>query len=157
METIYNVQYFINKFSAISDDMWISGSLNNGRACCALGHCGVLEQNIGEEGEINHSEGEALAILLSIVHPSNNNFAVVYKLNDGYLTKYPQPTPKERILAALYDVKAIQEKENILASEELINKALQSGDPEDIEDNGSDIHPEWKIKQIGNIEVSELI
>lgn len=87
---MYDVNYFIKKFEAIPEEMWTTGEFDRGDGCkCALGHCGV-----------NHfqgtDEGKALHYLL-------NYYAD--EINDGASERYQQDTPKQRILAALNDVK----------------------------------------------------
>ena len=83
---IYNVNYFIKKFEAIPEDQWTTGSFRDehGRKC-ALGHCLTL-----------HEEQAALISLLRYT---------TSEINDGERDRYQQPTPKQRILAALNDVK----------------------------------------------------
>jgi len=53
----------------------------------------------------------ALAVLLKPVsHPdATHTFSIIWAVNDGNLRRYSQPTPKQRILAALYDIKKMQQ------------------------------------------------
>lgn len=116
MKAIYDVNYFIAKFEAIPDDKWITGSLGiagSGKHC-ALGHCGVEDSKETEEAH-------ALGALFGFFNPME-----VWKVND--LSIFPEdqripivalveniPTPKQRILAALYDIKKRQEpKERVV-------------------------------------------
>jgi len=91
----FDVNYFIKKFEAIPEELWAINSFQDelGRYC-ALGHCGY-----GLNAET--SEGATLNKLLGWV---------TIAINDGRHKKYPQPTPKQRILAALHDIK---EKNNV--------------------------------------------
>lgn len=88
----YDVDYFIAKFEAIPEELWfVNGYTDFTGRHCALGHC-------GETG--NHfarcDEAETLQRILQ-----NDTVPI----NDGYHPWYHQPTPKQRILAALGDVK----------------------------------------------------
>lgn len=99
----YSVQFFIDKFSAIPEDRWVIGEFSDfsdNNNCCALGHCGV-RNNMGT------LEGTALGKLFKILCPDDS---FVAQVNDGEATQYGQQTPKTRILAALYDIKSLQEK-----------------------------------------------
>lgn len=89
---MYTVDYFISKFEAIPEDKWcvdFTEDYNGNR--CALGHC----------GGINTHESNILRSILCMP---------VSFLNDGLKPEYPQPTPKQRILAALYDIRAKESK-----------------------------------------------
>jgi hypothetical protein len=110
----YTVDYFIKKFEAIPEGLWNIGAYHSldGKSC-ALGHCGGNAKNhlVGCE------EGLALwelfwNVLQKFVHDINDC--------EDY---YPQPTPKQRILAALYDIKAQQN--NVDAAKKIIQSKLQ--------------------------------
>lgn len=92
-KTTHDADYFIAKFEAIPEEQWCTGRLrdNSGR-CCASGHCGRDDPLVPTE------ESTALAIVLRRWD--------VPGINDGDYAQYPQPTPKQRILAALRDIKA---------------------------------------------------
>lgn len=107
MDTIYNVDYFIKKFEAIPENQWITGGLGYKGRHCALGHCGVT--NLSH----HNKESSALGQLLGLSCPGE-----VWKINDLAAWSDPVcdpyrhlPTPKQRILAALLDVKAKQQSE----------------------------------------------
>jgi hypothetical protein len=87
--TVYNAQYFIDKFSTIPEEKWCTGKFEDehGRHC-ALGHCGARKSFVRTE------EANALSAL---IWPMS--------INDGDADDYQQPTPKQRILAALEDAK----------------------------------------------------
>lgn len=94
---MYDCDYFIKKFEAIPEDNWWVGDFRNmGNHCqfCALGHCGMTYHN-------STKESDALDELFGD--------AVVPEINDGENPAYQQPTPKQRILAALYDIKKLSE------------------------------------------------
>lgn len=117
----YTVSYFINKFEAIPEEKWISSDLERNGSCCAAGHCGIrkshIEETLGESYFMNIDckeikEATALAEILSSVSKYKEPYQIIWNMNDGFSSPYSdQPTPKQRILASLYDVKALQEKE----------------------------------------------
>lgn len=92
----WDTDYFIKKFSAIPDELWITGVLFKEGACCALGHCGW-----GRVTEAFPREADALITLVRNAGIRGN----VADLNDGMHPDFTQPTPKARILAALEVVK----------------------------------------------------
>lgn len=108
--TIYTVDYFIKKFECINEDKWVEGSLQQGDKHCAGGHCGMrLADDYNEIQEAQH-----LLSILSVLGLKSNRYAseffcVVAELNDGHFKEYQQATPKQRILAALYDIKKLQQ------------------------------------------------
>lgn len=106
METSYSVEFFIRKFQAIPEEKWcvFTRQDTNGRRC-ALGHISV---------NFDSPELNALHALMPFRHlTSDFSFMApaegVAPTNNGTNPRYQQPTPKERILAALYDVKKMQE------------------------------------------------
>mgnify|MGYP005833708425 CR=1 FL=1 len=88
----YDLKYFIEKFVAIPDDEWTTNDFENyiGQRC-ALGHCGFRKGQTS-----GFAEGDHLMELLG--HE-------VVAINDGVVTHYKQKTPKQRILAALKDIR----------------------------------------------------
>ncbi len=97
----YDIDYFINKFTAIPDDKWTTRryeTIND--KCCALGHCG--------ERTTKHTiEATTLNDIIAnshIIPPQSKSTTIVY-INDGDHNDYKQDTPKARILAALNDIK----------------------------------------------------
>jgi hypothetical protein len=103
----YDVDYFLAKFSAIPEDRWTTGSIGISDLSprkCALGHCGVNSYSLITD------EALALAKLLKQVieldFRYSNEFDRVWFLNDSTRHGYTQPTPKQRVLAALRDIKA---------------------------------------------------
>lgn len=88
----YTVEYFLDKFEAIPEDQWCTGGLadQDGRRC-AYGHC----CNIDKFG-VNFTD-ESRALLQLGWYPT--------VVNDGHSPRYQQPTPKQRVLAALRDLK----------------------------------------------------
>lgn len=111
METgTYDVNWFIKKFEAIPEDKWVVGVFQEGDKCCAQGHCGMNENNCWPiwNGERPDHEGYALYRFFPDEYMLN-----VAGINNGQHPDYQQSTPKARILAALYDIKAKIEKETV--------------------------------------------
>lgn len=107
----YSVDHFISKFLAIPEEMWGEGMFGKEKKCAA-GHCGIRH-----ESDFNaNSEAKALVDLFLTLNIKSHGhfyknilFDTVVAVNDGHAVNYPQPTPKQRILAALYDIKRMQE------------------------------------------------
>lgn len=100
MTTKYTVDYFIQKFEAIPDELWCVDKFENERGQrCVLGHCGRNSENKFQPTE----ESWELDKLIFRIHSCA--FEPVACINNGTCLNYPQPTPKARILAALKDVK----------------------------------------------------
>lgn len=138
-ETVFDVDYFLRKFEAIPEDKWCVDTFQdeNGR-CCAQGFCGfntwnavVLWDWAKYNKKVNH-EGVELVRLFS----KYTGYQVA-EINNYTYHKYNQDTPKQRILAALRDIKAKQQAETptypditkslaILPTEELADKKLKT-------------------------------
>lgn len=92
----YNVDYFIKKFEAISEEFWAVGAIEDGLGRrCAMGHC--------TNGRCE-STAENIALVTTVMRS-----VCVPDVNNGCDRRYQQPTPKQRILAALYDIKKAQQ------------------------------------------------
>lgn len=90
----YDVDYFIEKFEAIPESMWLVGDLgNHGGPRCALGHTIHIDNSTNET--------QALCMLF----PGSCD---VLNINNGSHPDYQQSRPKQRILAALNDIKISQ-------------------------------------------------
>lgn len=96
--TTYDVDYFIAKFEAIPEEKWSIGS-GNKYTKCAMMHCGVKIS--ANSNYIYNDEISALITLFRTIDGGS-----VISINDGWDDSYTQPTPKQRILAALHDIKA---------------------------------------------------
>lgn len=100
----YTVDYFIEKFSAIPEENWTTGTtINHKGQKCALGHCGV-----GVD-ELENLTDEAF-ILTEILKPLYKDhiltlgpWEIVTNINDRHSVL---GTPKQRILTALQTVKS---------------------------------------------------
>jgi len=115
MNNHFTVDYFIKKFTAIPENSWLVSLLTDYKgSCCALGHCGMTDSEEPTE------EAIALANVLSPLNLRNMQPGIVniawfyvYPINDGHVSQYKQSTAKERILAALYDVKALEASQSL--------------------------------------------
>lgn len=110
---MYTVDYFINKFQIIPENKWVVGDWGFNGSHCANGHCGVAS-NICTHGTV---QSRALAKLFQLIRLTTigghsfyaYHWSRVAVVNDGQTNEYQQPTPKQRILAALYDIKKMQQ------------------------------------------------
>lgn len=122
---MYDVNYFIEKFEAVHSQCWVTemGYGKNKIVTCAMGFCGGYTED--------SKESEALSVILCEFYtiigkgmPQNcgnvDLNAVVYFLNDDpYIINLP--TPKERILHALYTIRDKELSEaNLNAAKEII-------------------------------------
>jgi hypothetical protein len=117
-QTIYDVDYFIRKFSAIPEENWLINEYARGTSYCAFGHCGMRDNNSIDR----IPEAKVLAGILP-------DAAII---NDGEKRGYQQPTPKQRVLAALYDIKKAQYpeiSEPPVTVEDLIGEPAHSTHP----------------------------
>jgi hypothetical protein len=88
----YDKAYFIAKFEAIPEDKWTTRHYRNDEGqCCAVGHCLPL----------TGTQSQEKSDFLILGHRSYLNFI---EINDGRHSRYQQPTPKQRVLAALKDL-----------------------------------------------------
>jgi hypothetical protein len=100
----FTVDYFINKFEAIPEEKWCIGEfINQKDQCCALGHCGRRLDRL------NGLEDSALVDLILIRISTLRPLYGIVSINDGDDPNYPQATPKQRVLAALRDIKLKRE------------------------------------------------
>jgi len=126
----YTVDYFIEKFRSIPPRKWRTHMLLDevGRKC-ANGLCGVTCELIATD------ESKALKELFSVLtlsrtngtkmDPDYSDYSIkVEYVNDGIVNEYRQPTPKQRILAALYDIKKLQSNNTDQAKERIVYVAV---------------------------------
>lgn len=114
----YTVDYFIEKFKNIPEQYWASGVFNKDKAFCAQGHCmgyaGIdaisALKGIKTKPEVAKMFPEWNA-LIELFRPFNAPDRIgVALINNGDHPDYKQDTPKQRILAALQDIKGKQVK-----------------------------------------------
>lgn len=102
---IYDVDYFIKKYKSIPEEKWcIESRLTEDGRRCAHGHC-----YIGEADFLAQNKEENALIEIAENYKSITGGVGFATINNGWDEKYKQPTPKQRILAALYDIKKLQE------------------------------------------------
>lgn len=95
---MYTIDYFIDKFQNIPENKWcIDRYENSSGQKCAQGHCVNDIQDL--------SEVIALIDLFGIDKCGAVNIALI---NNGKDPRYQQDHPKQRVLAALYDLKMKQ-------------------------------------------------
>lgn len=103
---MYDLDYFIKKFEAIPEDRWNDHTQydEHNSTCCAFGHCATdLEEMNGAETP----EGRALGNIFREAGFTTWNNLWVTDVNNGRSDKYKQQTPKQRMLAALKDIKQL--------------------------------------------------
>lgn len=94
MNKEYSVDDLIRYLEPIPDDLWCVGILKDGHGRhCAIGLCYKLTRNA------------ALALSQLCI---DNYGDCAAKINDDKSASFHQPTPKLRILAALYEIKSKQ-------------------------------------------------
>jgi hypothetical protein len=111
---MYDVDYFIKKFQAIPEDLWIAGGLftyMHRPESCALGHCGLKE--VGYYPTVLDEVPEEVQALiklcggkLSVIYSGCDmgpEYDRVWKINDN------GGTPKQNMINFLKNVKKIQE------------------------------------------------
>jgi hypothetical protein len=118
---MYTVDYFIDKFSKLSESQVVAGSIETPSGNkCANGWCGV-DFNYTGTGEtaaldkllrllpihVKHS----LIPIYELSEDSSGYSRIAEQINDGFIHEYQQETPKQRILASLYDIKRLQSKD----------------------------------------------
>lgn len=90
-----NVDYFIELFTRIPEDMRCTDALTDGAKACAVGHC--LRAGTGTV----RSLGDLFSRYLRTAVPC---------VNDGMHPDFQQDSPRQRILAALRCIKKMQKK-----------------------------------------------
>lgn len=133
---MYTVDYFINKFEAIPEDRWVENQLEQiiiparkflkitikkaKLAHCANGHCGVTRENNSVLFPLDKTQ-ESIGLykvfgVLNLTDRWNDTIEdneeysnKAAMINNGATREYQQSTPKQRILAALRDVKKLEE------------------------------------------------
>lgn len=122
----YDVDYFINKFEAIPEDRWCMNEFRIGSAKCANGHCGLTD-----EFQVTVESLALREMFLKLpIHYLGSGYKVdgaggkysinAAMINDGRVEEYRQPTPKQRILAALQDIKAMTKDIDTVKKERIV-------------------------------------
>lgn len=108
MNDIYTADYFLRKFTSIPEELWCIGNYTDPKdPCkhCALGLCGAREKGpmvLGEYEEVHTAESHYL--MMMVLSELGWPFTVS-RINDRQTARFPQETPKQRILAALRYIK----------------------------------------------------
>lgn len=110
----YDVDFFIDFFTAIPEDRWCTLWFTDGDKHCAAGHV-IFFKNYP-----NNTESYKIFEVLYNLFDSNGMYQNITGISDGIDINYQQSTPKQRILAALRNIK------NKQITEEQINNALKS-------------------------------
>ncbi len=108
---IYDVDYFIAKFTAIPEERWCIGRLTKLHLVeqhCAFGHCEHKHDSLDDIQQEEGTEARALSDLMF-----RHYHVMGWQINDQGETIYggpvfDQPSPKRRILAALENIKKKQ-------------------------------------------------
>lgn len=139
-----DAQYFINKFEAIPEEKWCIGEFaGKDGAKCANGHCGVTQldhfyftresralQRVFANTIVHYSSGR---IAEDHFYPDGQRYSnIAAAINNSNTIEYQQDTPKQRILAALRDIQAVEQADNAVeAVKEILSiptvKAIQVG------------------------------
>ena len=98
----YTIDWFIDFYSKIPEEKWTTGFYvrNIGTkeiSFCALGHLGI--------GNSSNKNRKKAARFLSDLFAANH--LSVSGINDGLVCVFQQPTPRQRILAALNHFKTL--------------------------------------------------
>jgi hypothetical protein len=114
---MYTVDYFISKFEAIDEARFMTGAYedNMRNTKCSLGHC-MGNYSPESKKRFGAYYGEEFACLMKLFGDAPDtpgDKSIVAAINDGQDSRYQQSTPKQRILAALYDIKAMEQKKDI--------------------------------------------
>lgn len=117
----YSLQHFITKFEAIPEHLFVAYTQGEEEPeptgpHCAIGWCKNSYGLFGNAHAGNSGEAKALFNLFlnaGIVIFTQSVDGIgwnVADVNNGRHPSYPQPTPKQRILAALYDIRKMQHR-----------------------------------------------
>ncbi len=109
----YDLKYFINKFKVIPERFWCMYLFEDNGKHCVYGHCGMRCGHVS----VYNSTDEVIA-LYNLCEGQN-----IGQINDGEAKDYQQRTPKKRVLAYLYDLKAneaVKEANRILKTKKLV-------------------------------------
>lgn len=128
METIYTIEYFINKLSVIPENNWYVGDYENpfdSSQKCAAGWCG---------GNKNNQESVEATKFYHVFSKLGNGLTIA-DVNDGKTPLYQQHTPKQRIMSALYDIyekiygrkyqQPVEPREKVIYKSVLIDSAVK--------------------------------
>ncbi len=129
----YNLKYFIDKFESIPEENWCSGTfykevtvltkkkimlgfsksiINKLDTFCVQGHCMGKDVVVHTKNLMRTISLDKIAKsfpewskLLELTGGVMNNDIIIASINNGSNENYCQLTPKQRVLAALYDIR----------------------------------------------------
>lgn len=109
---MYTVDYFIQKFEAIPEDLFCIGRRSIDEQRCVLGWCYPSKEDALRSQEEMFFKSDEDISLTDLILTINGRCRPA-GINNGIYPEYQQPTPKQRILAALYDIKKMQQPEYV--------------------------------------------
>lgn len=132
----YDLAFFRSFFSAIPEEKWTVYNRDDGQGHnCAVGHTCDSDMLMGclrkwKNTDMTH-DLIALFAPLTVGAPWGNvPIGVVTGLNNGIDPRYPQPTPRARILAAIDDLIAMEDaKLDAVEDRELIGLSANVEQP----------------------------
>lgn len=95
---MYTVDHFISFFKAIPEENFLVREYGNEKVGCSMGL-------LSKSGMAHCEFGD----LLTDHFGKTKDYNTAITINNGDHPDYQQPTPKQRILAALYDIKKLQQ------------------------------------------------
>ncbi len=122
----YNVDYFIKKFEPIDEDGWCAFYLYKQGKHCANGFCGVVSKEDKDPHGSNPDNFIHTEESISLNNLLYQYFsAPTHEINDHRCDKYPESTPKQRILATLYRIKKLQQPKYEDITKQIANLPIQ--------------------------------
>lgn len=119
----YTVDYFIGKFESIPENQFTTGRFEFMGARCFIGHTMTMKMILRvrdkfwfdqHKNDSCFNETRCLCGLIKDFFGLDsllNGSLTAYSINNGSHPNYKEPTPKKRILAALYDIKKSEQSE----------------------------------------------
>lgn len=106
-DEIHNIQFYIDKFEETPDDGWTTGRYIEGNRKDVFGWLGCYEEvkESGGKVEVFTSAADSLVRMFNGNGEFGSGWELITAICDGRHVSYEQDTPKERIIAALNDLK----------------------------------------------------
>lgn len=96
-------QRALDVLEPIPEDQFITGQYNVSDRCCSLGY---LNKAWNKEACWTENDSAAINVYISMKYPNTDELGkqgMVY-INDEITDEFPQPTPKQRVVALLKDI-----------------------------------------------------
>jgi hypothetical protein len=105
-QRFFSLEYFVNKFEAVPDELWWTGTyFNEDRTKrCALGWCFEVDPKNSRRLEMGDEFARLENLMRTYLDKGTD------PINDGKVKQFNQPTPKQRVLAALKECIRIRDK-----------------------------------------------